>query len=248
MSTKISALPPSAGLVLTDIFPVVDDPGGVPVTQRATFTQLQTLLGTGNFVLKSGDTMTGNLTLPQVIVNIVSFPNSATVTEDGSGNIQLINGGGSSLTLFPTGVQIEGASSTVAGESPLTVIQEWNSFGEIHDGVAVNITDILAADANSTLLKLTSSAGDTFIVKYGGRAELAGLLMTFDSLAIPVGSFPANGGLEVYSGAFPGTLVHRIASDTVGFFGAAAVTQQAAPTPSLAEVVAALKAYGLLAP
>lgn len=65
MSTKISALPASAGLLLTDIFPVVDDPGGVAVTQKATILQLQTLFssGSGAFVLKAGDTMTGLLTI-----------------------------------------------------------------------------------------------------------------------------------------------------------------------------------------
>lgn len=62
MSTKISALPPSAGLVLTDIFPVVDDPGGTPATQRASLSQLSTVLS-GDFVLKSGDTMTGSLVI-----------------------------------------------------------------------------------------------------------------------------------------------------------------------------------------
>lgn len=39
--TKISALPASAGLVTTDIFPVVDDPSGTPVTQKATVAQLR---------------------------------------------------------------------------------------------------------------------------------------------------------------------------------------------------------------
>lgn len=73
MSTKISALPASAGLTLTDIFPVVDDPGGVPVTQKATFSQLATLLGTGNFVLKAGDTMTGALVHPAGAVGTPSI-------------------------------------------------------------------------------------------------------------------------------------------------------------------------------
>lgn len=61
--TKVSNFPPSAGLVLTDVFPVVDDPGGTPAAQKATFTQLASLLGTGNFVLKTGDSMSGALNI-----------------------------------------------------------------------------------------------------------------------------------------------------------------------------------------
>lgn len=41
---KISALPASAGLVTTDIFPVVDDPAGTPVTQKATIQQILDLV------------------------------------------------------------------------------------------------------------------------------------------------------------------------------------------------------------
>lgn len=99
--TKVSNFPPSAGLVLTDIFPVVDDPGGTPEAQKATFTQLETLFsasfapaGSGvtsfntrtgavtllladvsavadaRYVLKTGDTMTGDLTLNEAALSI----------------------------------------------------------------------------------------------------------------------------------------------------------------------------------
>lgn len=66
--TKISALPASAGLALADLLAVVDDPGGTPVTQKATLTQLSTLLNT-LYVAKAGDTMTGLLTIAQATAN-----------------------------------------------------------------------------------------------------------------------------------------------------------------------------------
>jgi hypothetical protein len=41
-NSKITALPAQAGTILgTDIFPMIDDPGGASETQKATFTQLQ---------------------------------------------------------------------------------------------------------------------------------------------------------------------------------------------------------------
>ena len=58
---KISALPASAGLATVDLLAVVDDPGGVPATQRATIAQLVTLLDTIYLTLTGGQ-LTGNLT------------------------------------------------------------------------------------------------------------------------------------------------------------------------------------------
>lgn len=107
MSTKISALPASAGLTLTDIFPVVDDPGGVPVTQKATFSQLATLLGTGDFVLKSGDTMTGVLVHP---VGSAAAP-SITFTGDLDTGIYRISA--NKIGLAANGVPILEASGAV---------------------------------------------------------------------------------------------------------------------------------------
>lgn len=62
---KITALPASAGLTLTDIFPTVDDPGGAAATEKATYNQLVTLLntvyGTGPFLPLAGGTMGGDI-------------------------------------------------------------------------------------------------------------------------------------------------------------------------------------------
>ena len=41
---KITALPASSGLALADLVPVVDDPAGAPVTQKATFTQVRAII------------------------------------------------------------------------------------------------------------------------------------------------------------------------------------------------------------
>ncbi len=40
---KITALPAAAAITADDLFAIVNDPGGVPVTQKATGTQLQAL-------------------------------------------------------------------------------------------------------------------------------------------------------------------------------------------------------------
>lgn len=37
---KITQLPPAAGVTADDLIPIVDDPGGAPVTQKATAAQL----------------------------------------------------------------------------------------------------------------------------------------------------------------------------------------------------------------
>lgn len=41
---KITQLPPATAVALTDLIPIVSDPGGVPVTQKATVSQLQTAM------------------------------------------------------------------------------------------------------------------------------------------------------------------------------------------------------------
>ena len=45
---KISALPPAAGVTDDDLLPIVNDPGGVPVTQKATALQVKTYIGAGS--------------------------------------------------------------------------------------------------------------------------------------------------------------------------------------------------------
>lgn len=40
-TTKISQLPAASAVVATDLVPIVDDPSGTPVTQRATWTQVR---------------------------------------------------------------------------------------------------------------------------------------------------------------------------------------------------------------
>lgn len=86
---KISAYPASSGLSLTDIFPVVDDPSGTPATQKATFTQLATLLFGGNvaslsltaatnqIILDSDTANTGSITMATLsAARTWTFPNS----------------------------------------------------------------------------------------------------------------------------------------------------------------------------
>ncbi len=42
---KISALPAATGVTADDLFAIVDDPGGAPITQKATAAQLRTFIG-----------------------------------------------------------------------------------------------------------------------------------------------------------------------------------------------------------
>lgn len=259
MSTKISALPPSAGLVLTDIFPVVDDPGGVPVTQKATFTQLASLLGTGNFVLKSGDTMTGNLALPSV-----SFPDGGVITDDGAGNqsftfpasltiadsvlsSQLILTG-DNTTPGPPGMTFLAKPLLAVGEHAFQITQTWSATGSVLDCVVVDVTDSGIANFASALLRLTHTdislaTADVFKVGATGISHFTGTVSVYGG---PFAFASPNSGLQVFSGVFPGTLVHRLGDLDLGFFGVAAVGQQSAAGDTLVEVLAALRAYGLL--
>jgi len=41
---KITQLPPAAGVSADDLFAIVDDPGGAPITQKATAAQVRTFL------------------------------------------------------------------------------------------------------------------------------------------------------------------------------------------------------------
>ncbi len=44
MDVKITQLPAAASVTTDDVFPIVDDPGGTPVTQKATVQQLKVAL------------------------------------------------------------------------------------------------------------------------------------------------------------------------------------------------------------
>jgi len=41
VDVKITQLPAAASVTTDDVFPIVDDPGGTPVTQKATVAQLK---------------------------------------------------------------------------------------------------------------------------------------------------------------------------------------------------------------
>ena len=46
MDTKISQLPAASGVTGDDLLAIVDDPGGAPITQKATAAQLAFYVGT----------------------------------------------------------------------------------------------------------------------------------------------------------------------------------------------------------
>lgn len=86
---KISALPASAGLAAADLFAVVDDPGGTPATQKATLTQLITLL-TASFSNLSGSGSPEGVqtaSVPRIYFDISSTTNPGMwVKTTGTGN------------------------------------------------------------------------------------------------------------------------------------------------------------------
>lgn len=221
MSTKISALPPSAGLTLTDIFPVVDDPGGVPVTQRADFSQLATLLGTGNFVLKSGDTMTGALVHP---VGAVGTP-SITFTGDldtgiyrfAADRIGIAAGGSTILSAsFGDGFQI---SANITGPSG-TISGGWNA-------------DILtAATALDSALTTTLAYNNA-----SGIVTIGNSTVDPNDPAVYIHTFLGNGNIGFF-GATPVTQ-QILGADTAG--AAYTATEQG----MLQRVYDAIRAYGL---
>lgn len=90
--TKITQLPASSGLVGTDLVPVVDDPSGTPVTQKATWTQVR------NFILASDMSLAGELTVTSTTSPQGKFAYSGSYAFDISvsnvGNVTLTNNGG----------------------------------------------------------------------------------------------------------------------------------------------------------
>lgn len=173
MSTKITALPPSTGLVLTDIFPVVDDPGGVPVTQKATFAQLQTLLATGGpFVLKAGDTMTGPLNMTagqsyqynstdviraQTALSNFFFGNSGNLTMTGSFNTAV---GGLALPANTTG----GSNTAIGFAALLSNTTGLNNTAIGYAALGLNTTGVQStAIGVNALLNSTTASFNTAI-------------------------------------------------------------------------------------
>lgn len=140
---KISALPASAGLALADLLAVVDDPGGTPATQKATLTQLKTLLDTiyapvtgGAYVLKAGDTMTGLLTIAQATAN--------------------------TSALVSTGYSLTGANA----QPMLSWAGTWNTSG-IPTAISLNITDT-ASNAASLIADWKVNGLSKFSIRKNG--------------------------------------------------------------------------------
>lgn len=143
---KITALPASAGLALTDIFPTVDDPGGAPVTEKATYNQLVTLLntvyGTGPFLPLAGGTLTGLLTIAQATAN--------------------------TSALISTGYSLTGADAT----SMIDLAGTWNTAGT-PTAFKLNITDTASAGV-PLLMDLQRSGASRFKVSNSGDVTIAG--------------------------------------------------------------------------
>lgn len=249
MSTKISALPASAGLSLTDIFPVVDDPAGTPVTQKADFSQLATLLGTGNFVLKAGDTMTGALVHP---VGAVGTP-SITFTGDldtgvfhpAANTVGLSAGGTLVLSAITAGVNVTG---TVNVSSDLNVSVNLNAYL----GVATFMAGLATFNPDSTfqIIGLTGDIDDPFELRVlfdvshtSQDPDLNRIIFSNNIFTIKTADLIGGAkAFEVRTSAFAAQPV------AVAFFGVTVATQQSAAGNTLAEVLTALRAYGLLAP
>ena len=87
---RITQLTASSGLVATDILPVVDDPGGTPVTQKATVQQVadavQAIFDAANTYDAYGDATTAQAAAESASIASATIPNKGDLVV-GDGNL-----------------------------------------------------------------------------------------------------------------------------------------------------------------
>jgi hypothetical protein len=163
MGTEITALPASAGLVSTDILPVVDDPAGTPATQKATFAQVLALVGTGN----TNEILTKQAAGPTGATNVKAGSNYISIgaSPAATGGVRLTNN--SSVSSITTG----------AADVQLVIL---NNFDQaIFGGTAVNT--IFSAGAGGVLRFRIN--GIDYIETYVDEVRLIAPLLDFASTA-----------------------------------------------------------------
>jgi hypothetical protein len=100
--TKLTALNEiGAALASTDIFYVVDDPGGTPLSRKSTISRIPTFVGTAGLTMTApiGITMTG-LTIASGVITVTrGYHTVATEGGASSDDLVTINGGVDGMTL-----------------------------------------------------------------------------------------------------------------------------------------------------
>lgn len=185
MSTKITALPASTGLVLSDIFPLVDDPSGVPVTQRATFTQLSTLYGIIH-VPTSNRTFGGG----------AGNPSSTAIADTGFGVGALTTtiGGNNTAVGFEALLNNIGTSNTAVGRTALRA--NTTGFGNVAVGRDAMLSNI-GGSANTAIGRTALQNNTTGIANVAiGQAALLSNVSSSNNTAVGHSALTSSTGAQ----------------------------------------------------
>lgn len=118
---KFTQLPASSGLVGTDLVPVVDDPSGTAVTQKATWTQVAAFVAANLLdTTITGELSVTSTTSPQLSVKYdgsntctLSVSSGGVATFAASGDVVTFNGAGTSAFTMNVGRTLSGALTAV---------------------------------------------------------------------------------------------------------------------------------------
>jgi hypothetical protein len=191
---KISALPAAAAITADDLFAIVNDPGGVPVTQKATGTQLLAFaLSSSAFtevLFNDTNVLRGDASfLYNSITDVLQVP-----------HLQLPSAA-NSTSISVTGYSLTGANA----QSMLALAGTWNTTGS-PVGIRLAITDT-ASNAASKMLELIGGAGGAtslFSVNKAGQ-----VILSSGTNALPSLVFSADAGLN--------TGIYRVGAARIGF-------------------------------
>lgn len=149
-NVKITDLPASAGLALTDILPTVDDPAGTPVTTKATFTQVNSVL--------DHDSLSGFVAAEHVNHSSISI--SAGGILSGGGTIDANR----TITLASSGVDHDATTNFVANEHINHASVTLTAGAGLTGGGDITTNRSFAVDINGTTDLVAPATGDELLL------------------------------------------------------------------------------------